>query len=129
MIRSFVCIERGQHSSVNRAPDSCSEGHSFRIRQKLRENFLLQTQLSLLLFDVRSVPVLPQWHVKDTGHSAKSASGRIRLNMHTPLTQRSRSVLTIYVKTYQGNELKRNSSENAHSSLHSSMSHCGLILA
>ena len=23
------------------------------------------------LFDVRSIPVLPQWHVKDSGHSAK----------------------------------------------------------
>ena len=34
-----------------------------------------------------SVPphVLPQWHVKDPGHSAKSAGGRI--HMHTPLTQ------------------------------------------
>ena len=27
-------------------------------------------------------PVLPQWHVKDPGHSAKSAGGRLHLNMH-----------------------------------------------
>ena len=29
-----------------------------------------------LLFGVRSTPVLPQWHVNDPGHSAKSAGGR-----------------------------------------------------
>ena len=29
------------------------------------------------LFGVRSIPVLPQWHVQDTGHSAKSAGGRL----------------------------------------------------
>ena len=33
-------------------------------------------------------PVLPQWHVKDSGHSAKSAGGRLHLNTHTPLTQK-----------------------------------------
>ena len=27
-------------------------------------------------------PVLPQWHVKDPGHSAKSADGRLHLNMN-----------------------------------------------
>ena len=48
-----------------------------------------------LLFGVRSTPVLPQWHVKDPGHSAKSAGGRLHLNTHTPLTQRSRSGLTM----------------------------------
>ena len=36
-----------------------------------------------LLFGVCSTPVLPQWHVKDPGHSAKSAGGRLHLNMHT----------------------------------------------
>ena len=29
-------------------------------------------------------PVIPQWHVKDPGHSAKSAGGRLQLNMHAP---------------------------------------------
>ena len=39
-----------------------------------------------------SVPllVLPQWQVKDPGHSAKSAGGKLHLNTHKPLTQRSR---------------------------------------
>ena len=44
----------------------------------------------LHLFAVRSIPVLPQWHVKDPGHCAKSAGGRLHLNTHTPLTQRRR---------------------------------------
>ena len=35
---------------------------------------------------VRSTPVLPQWHIKDPGHSAKSAGGRLHLKKHTPLT-------------------------------------------
>ena len=39
--------------------------------------------------------VLPQWHVKDPGHSAKSAGGRLHLNKHTPVTQQSRSGLTM----------------------------------
>ena len=38
-------------------------------------------------FGASSTPVLPQWHVKDPGQSAKSAGGRLRLNIHTPLTQ------------------------------------------
>ena len=48
-----------------------------------------------LLFDVRSNPVLPQWHVKDPGHSAKSTDGRLHLNTHTPFTHRGRTVLTL----------------------------------
>ena len=48
-----------------------------------------------LLFGVRSTPVLPQWHVKDPGHSARSAYGRLHFNTHTPITQRSRSGLTM----------------------------------
>ena len=35
-------------------------------------------------FGIRSTPMLPQWHVKDPGHSAKSAGGSLQLNMHTP---------------------------------------------
>ena len=32
-------------------------------------------------------PLLPQWHVKDPGHSAKSAGGRLHLNTHIPSTE------------------------------------------
>ena len=35
-------------------------------------------------FGIRSTPVLPQSHVKDPGHSAKSAGGRLQLNTRTP---------------------------------------------
>ena len=35
-------------------------------------------------FGIRCTPVLPQQHVKDPGHSAKSAGGRLQLNTHTP---------------------------------------------
>ena len=31
-----------------------------------------------------STPVLPQRHIKDPGHSTKSAGGRLQLNMHAP---------------------------------------------
>ena len=33
-------------------------------------------------FGIHSTPVLPQQHVKDPGHSAKSAGGSLQLNMH-----------------------------------------------
>ena len=39
--------------------------------------------------------MLPQWHVKDPDHSAKSAGGRLNLGMYTPLTKRSWSGLTM----------------------------------
>ena len=35
-------------------------------------------------FSIHYTPVLPQQHVKDPGHSAKSAGGRLQLNTHTP---------------------------------------------
>ena len=35
-------------------------------------------------FGIRSTPVLPQQHVKDPGHSAKSAGGRLKLNTRAP---------------------------------------------
>ena len=58
--------------------------------------------------------------VKDPGHSAKSAGGRLHLNTYTPLTQKSRSGLTKplpwhSVGTYHENELTRNSSGNTRS--------------
>ena len=37
-----------------------------------------------------SVPLLcslPQWHIKDPGHSAKSAGGRLQINRHAHFTQ------------------------------------------
>ena len=62
-----------------------------------RVNFVCQ-----LLFCVRSIPVLPQWHAKDPGHSAESAGGRLDLNTHTPLTQPSRCGLTMPLSRWEG---------------------------
>ena len=55
---------------------------------------------SFLFFGVHSTLMIPQWHVKDTGHSAKSAGGRLHSNMHMPLTQRSGSRLTMLLSMY-----------------------------
>ena len=51
---------------------------------------------------------------KDPGHSAKGADGRLHLNMHTPLTQRSQSGLTMPLSRHSesGNELTHNSTGN-----------------
>ena len=35
-------------------------------------------------FGILSTPMLAQQHVKNPGHSAKSAGGRLQLNTHTP---------------------------------------------
>ena len=47
------------------------------------------------LFGVRSTPSLQQWHVKDPGHSVRTPDGRLHLNTQTPVTQQSRSGLTM----------------------------------
>ena len=67
---------------------------------------------------VSSPEFTPQYRVKDLGHSAKSAGGRLQLDKQTSMTQRSRSGLTNILSrrsmgTHQGNELTRNSSGNA----------------
>ena len=87
-----------------------------------------------LLFGVRSTLVLTQWHVKDPGHCAKSAGGRLHLNKHTPLTQRSRRGLTMplsrpSVGTYQETNSHASRQGTLGQSRLSSLSHCGLILA
>ena len=83
--------------------------------------------------DSYSVSV-PQLHLEDTRHSARSAHSRLQLNTHTPLTQRSRNGLTmplsrLSVGAYQetGSHATRQGTLS-HSRL-SSLSHCGLILA
>ena len=86
-----------------------------------------------LLVSVCSTPVLPQKHVKDNCHSAKIAGGRLHVNMHTSLTQRSQSRLTMplslhSVGTYLETSWHATCQETfSHSNL-SPLSHCGLIL-
>ena len=87
-----------------------------------------------LLLGVRSTPVLPQWHVKGHGHSAKSAGGRLHLNTHTPLIHRSwsRPAIPLSIQSV-GIYQKTNSHATRHWTLGhshlSSLSLCGLILA
>ena len=83
---------------------------------------------------VLSTPVLPQWHVKDSGHSAKSAGGRLHLNTHTPLTQQSRNGLTMplcrhSMGTYPETSSRATCQETFGHSRLSPLISCGLILA
>ena len=86
-----------------------------------------------LLFGVRSTPLLQQWHVKDPGHSAKSAGGRLHRNTYTPLTWRSRCGLTMSLSRHSVGTNPETSSHAtcrgtfSHSRLRS-LSHCGLVV-
>ena len=83
------CISNWWDSLLVTALDSWSKGSEFESWQERQENFLLGSQLCVLtLIQCQSPPppMLPQWHVKDPNHSAKSAGGRLHLNTHTPLT-------------------------------------------
>ena len=87
------------------------------VRSSARIFFSRVNFVCWLLFSVCSILVLPQWHVKDPGHSAKSVGGRLQLNTHTPSTRWSRSGLTMLlcrhsVGTHKENEVTRNSSGN-----------------
>ena len=57
------------------------ERSRFESLQEWWKNFFLPSHLSVLTLISVSVPspVLAQWHVKDPGHSAKSAGGRLQL--------------------------------------------------
>ena len=78
--------------------------------------------------------MLPQWYVKDLGHSSKSADGMLHLNTHTPLNQRSRTGLAKPLSRRSVGTFPETSSHATcqgtfgHSRL-SSLSHCGRILA
>ena len=85
------------------------------------------------LLGVRSIPMSQQWHVKDPCDSVKTASVRLHLNMHTPLTQQSLSSRTMLLSRHSvGTYLELSSQATrqgtfSHSHL-SSLSHHGLIL-
>ena len=106
-------------------------------RQEQQENVLFQSQLCVLTLircPFHLWPLLPQWHVKDPGHSARSAGGRLHLNLHTPLTQQSQSGMTLplsrhSVETYQEMSSHATRQGTLNHNCLSSLSHCGLILA
>ena len=75
-------------------------------------------------------PCYHSGYVKDPGHSAKSAGGSLHLNTHTPLTQRSRSGLTMPLSRHSvGTSSHATCRETLGHSRLRSLSHCGLILA
>ena len=118
-----------EHRTRDRKVVSSNPGRSGRRIFFLRVNFVC-----LLLFAVLSIPVLPQWHVKDPGHPAKRAGDRLHLKTRTPLTQRSRSGLTMPPSRHSVGTCPETSSHATcqrtlgHSRL-SLLSHCRLILA
>ena len=57
-----------------------------------RVNFLYS-----FFFGVRSTSFLPQWHVKDPGHSAEIAGDWVHLNTRTPLTSFLRLVFFNFI--------------------------------
>ena len=78
--------------------------------------------------------MLLQWHVKDPGHSVRSAGGRIHLNMHTFLTQQSWTGLTKLLSRHSVGTYRETNSQlvREHYFCHSYLSllsHCRLILA
>ena len=94
----------------------------FNTWQEWQEIFFSRvTFLCWPLFSVHSTPLLPQWHIKDPSHSAKSAGGRLQIITHTFLTQQSWSGLTALFRrnfwTSQGNELTCNLLGNTHPQL------------
>ena len=118
---------------LGKATDSWSEGRISIPGRSGGRSFSSALTFCADWFGVRSNPVLLQRHVKDPGHSAKSAGGRLHLDMHTVLIRSSRSELTMLSKhsvgNYEGNELKHNSSGTLDHCRISSLSCCGLILA
>ena len=77
-------------------------------------------------------PRVPQWHIKDLGHSDKSAGGRLHLNTPTPFTQRSRIRLIMplsrqSVGTYQETSSHATRQGTLSHSRLSSLSHSGPV--
>ena len=73
--------------------------------------------MCLFLFGVRSTPVLPKWHVKDLGHSAKKCRWQV-IPKHAYTLDPTNSEWADYTAVQaqcgnlSGNELTRNSSGN-----------------
>ena len=119
------------------APDPRSKGCEFESRQERREDFLLQGYLCVLTL------VRCPFHPRVTAVARKRPWSfcqkcrwqvSLHLNTHTPLTQQSRSELTIPLSRHSVGTYPESSTHATcqgtfgHSRL-SSLSHCGLILA
>ena len=139
MLKSRISVKiffsEHRDSSLVRAPDSDRKVASSNLGRSGGGIFFSRVGfVCWLLFGVRFIPLLTQWHVKDPGRYAISAGGRLHLNAHTPLTQRSRSGLTMplsrhSVGTYQETSSHVTRQGTLGYSRLSSLSHCRLILA
>ena len=63
---------------------------------------------------------LPQWHVKDPGHSAKNAGGKLHLKTHLPFIQRSRGRLSMPLSRHSVETYPETSSHNPSGNIRSS---------
>ena len=124
----YIALYHCRDSLLVRKPDSWSKGCKFESR------FFSSRLCALTLIRCPFYPILPQWHVKDLGHFAKSAGGRLHLNTHTPFTWRRRSGLTMPLSRHSVGTYRETSSHATrqgtlgHSRL-SSLSHFGRIMA
>ena len=126
LIWDSVLIERQTHDQM---VASSNPSRSSRNMFFCRVNFVCW-----LLFSVHFTPVLPQWDIKDPSHSAKSTGGRLHLKMHTPLTRRSQSGMTMPLSRHSmGIYLETSSHATCQGTFgHSRLSwlcHHGLIMA
>ena len=105
----FICMYcklfRELLQLVGKSLDSRLKGCELEFRQERWEKFFLWVSVVCWhLFGACStpppLPVFLQWHIKDSDHSAISAGGRLHLNTHTPLTQWSRSGLTMLLSRH-----------------------------
>ena len=131
-----------QDSLFVRAPGSWSKGCEFESQLERWDNFLCQCHLCVLRLIRCPFPPSPppsfttvaRKRPRSFCHSAKSAGGRLHLNMRTPLTQWSRSGLTMprsrhSVGTYQVTSLHATCQGTLGHRHLSSLSHCRPTLA
>ena len=121
-------------SLLVRVPDSWSKGCQFESWQERWKNFLLQSKLCVLtLIQCPFHPLVTTVARKSPGHTAITAGGRLHLNTHTSLSQRSQSGLTMPLSRHSVGTYQETSSHATRQgalgySRISSLSHCGLIL-
>ena len=112
------------YSLLVRAPDSCLKGCEFESQQEQWENVLLQSQFCVrtLICCLFHTPLLLQWHVKDSGLSAKKCRWQVtpkRAYTLDPTKSEWADYATIQALygNLSGNELTCNLSGNTQSQL------------
>ena len=94
------------HHSTRLARLLCSVRH----RGPCQMSVLVVSSISANSFlGISSTPVLPQQCIRDSGHSAKSAGGRLQLNMRTPQTQQAKTTILVSHQSSAGLRTKTSS--------------------